>query len=151
MAFPSSGLFVPTFVTALNGTIALDLDLATHKVALFTNSMGAANLETDTAYGVGVWAANEVPNGSGYTTGGYTLANTTWAHTAGGVVMWDNTVDPSWAGASFTARGGLYYADALAGNQGIVAQTFGADITATGGTFLITLAGGGIFSIDFVP
>jgi hypothetical protein len=151
MAFPASGLFVPTFVTALNGGIALDLDLTTHKVALFTNTLGAADLTTDTAYGVGVWASNEVANGNGYTTGGYTLANTTWAHSAGGVVVWDNTVDPNWAAASFTARGGLYYADALAGNQAIVAQTFGADITATAGTFTIVLAAGGIFSIDFVP
>lgn len=151
MAFPTSALCVPTFVSALNGGIALDLDVLTHKVALFTNSVTGADLTTDTAYGVGAWAANEVPNGSGYTTGGYTLANTTWAHTAGGVVVWDNTVDPNWTTATFTARGGLYYADALAGNNIICAQTFGADITATGGTFTITLAAGGIFSIDFVP
>lgn len=151
MAFPSSGLFVATFVSALNGGIVLDLDLTTHKVALFTNSMGAADLTTDTAYGVGVWAANEVANGSGYTTGGYTLAATTWAHTAAGVVKWDNTTDPNWTTASFTARGGLYYADALAGNNAIVAQTFGADVTATNGTFTIQLDTNGIFTIDFVP
>ena len=151
MAFPSSGLFVPTFVSALNGGIVLDLDLLTHKVALYTNSVTAADLTTDTAYGVGAWASNEVPNGSGYTTGGYTLANTTYAHTAAGVVVWDNTVDPNWTTATITARGGLYYADALAGNNAIVAQTFGADITSTAGTFTIVLASGGIFSIDYVP
>ena len=40
MAFPSSGLFVATFVDALDTTqLALDLDLETHKVALYTNSL----------------------------------------------------------------------------------------------------------------
>ncbi len=150
MAFPSSGLFVATFVDALDTTqLALDLDLDTHKVALFTNSLATADLTADTAYGVGVWGANEVV-GTGYTAGGNLLTGTTFAHTSGGVVMWDAT-DPSWATATITARGALYYADALAGNNAIMAQTFGADIVSTAGTFLITLAAGGIFSIDFVP
>ena len=152
MAFPSSGLFVVTFVDVLDTTqLAVDLDLETHKVALFTNAVAAADLTTDSAYGVGAWAANEVPNGSGYTTGGATLTGTTFTHTGTGVVMWDASTDPSWATSTITARGALYYADALAGNNAIVAQTFGADIVSTGGTFLITLAAGGIFSIDFVP
>jgi hypothetical protein len=152
MAFPSSGLFVPTFVSALNGGIVLDLDLLTHKVALYTNAVTGADLTTDTAYNAGAWlsSSNEVV-GTGYTAGGYTLANTTFAHTAAGVVVWDNTVDPNWTTATITARGGLYYADALTGNNAIVAQTFGADITSTAGTFTIQLASGGIFSIDFVP
>ena len=152
MAFPASALFVPTFADALDTTqLALDLDLETHKIALFTNSVTGADLTTDTAYGVGAWASNEVANGNGYTTGGITLTGTSWAHTSLGVVVWDATTDPSWASATFTARGALYYADVLAGNNGIVAQTFGADIVSTGGTFLVQLAAGGIFSIDFVP
>jgi hypothetical protein len=151
MAFPSSGLFVATFVDVLDTTqLALDLDLETHKVALFTNSLSTADLTSDTAYGSGVWASNEVANGNGYTTGGAAFTGTTWTHSAGGVVLWDGT-DPSWSTATFTARGALYYADALAGNNAICAQTFGADITATAGTFLITLAAGGVFSIGFVP
>jgi hypothetical protein len=151
MAFPSSGLFVPTFADAMDTTgLVLNLDLDTHKVALYTNSVTGADLTTDTAYGVGAWGSNEVPNGSGYTTGGALFTGTTYAHTAAGVIMWDGT-DPSWATSTITARGALYYADALAGNNAIVAQTFGADIASTGGTFLITLAAGGVFSIDFVP
>jgi len=151
MAFPSSGLFVATFVDALDTTqLALDLDLDTHKVALFTNSVTGADLVTDTAYGVGAWASNEVANGGGYTTGGIALTGTTFLSTGAGVVVWDAT-DPSWATATITARGALYYADVLAGNNAIVAQTFGADIVSTAGTFLITLAAGGIFSIDFIP
>lgn len=151
MAFPASGLFVATFVDALDATqLALDLDLDTHKVALFTNSVVSPDLTTDTAYGVGPWASNEVANGGGYATGGIALTGTTFLHTAGGVVVWDAT-DPSWASSTITARGALYYADVLAGNNAIMAQTFGADIVSTAGTFLITLAAGGLFSIDFVP
>lgn len=153
MAFPSSGLFVATWLDILDTTqLAVDLDLETHKVALFTNAI-TADLTTDTAYGVAPWNANEVPNGSGYTTGGATLTGTVWTHQATGFVAWDAT-DPSWATATITARGALYYADALAGNNALVAQTFGADIVSTGGTFLITLAApgsGAIFGIDFVP
>lgn len=152
MAFPTpSGLFVQTFMKSFDATqLAVNLVLTTHKVALFTNSLAATDLTTDTAYNVAPWNANEV-SGTGYTAGGYTLANTTFAHTGSGVVMWDNTVDPNWTTATITARGGLYYADALAGKNALVAQTFGADIVSTAGTFTITLAAGGIFSIDFVP
>lgn len=151
MSFPASGLFVATFVDAWDTTqLALDLDLDTHKVALYTNSVTGADLTTDTAYGVGAWGSNEHSNGSGYTTGGATLTGTTILHTSGGVVVWDAT-DPSWSTATITARGALYYADALAGNNAIMAQTFGADIVSTAGTFLITLAAGGIWSVDLVP
>lgn len=149
MAFPASGLFVPTQVTAGNGTIVLNYDLETHRVALYTNSVAAPDLTVDTAYGVAPWNANEVV-GTGYTAGGALLTSTTYAHTSGGVVMWD-AADPSWSTATITARGALYYADALAGNQGILAQTFGADIVSTAGTFLITLAAGGLMSVDWVP
>lgn len=149
MAFPASGLFVATFVDALDTTqLALDLDLETHRVALFTNSVASPDLTVDTAYGVSPWNANEV-SGTGYTAGGALLTGTTFLHTSGGVCAWDAT-DPSWSTATITARGGLYYADALAGNNAIMAQTFGADITSTAGTFLIQLSASGIFTIDFV-
>lgn len=149
MAFPASGLFVATHVDVYDTTqLALDLDLETHRVALFTNSVVSPDLTADTAYGVSPWNANEV-SGTGYTAGGALLTGTTWLHTSGGVVVWDAN-DPSWSSATITARGALYYADALAGNNAIMAQTFGADIVSTGGTFLITLAAGGIYSIDYV-
>jgi len=152
MAFPTnSGLFAQTFLNALNGTITLDLDLLTHKVALFTNSIAATDLTVDVGYGAAPWNANEVAASGSYAAGGYTLANTLWTHTIGGIVVWDNTVDPNWTSATITARGALYYADALAGNNGICAQTFTSDVTSTAGTFTIALATGGIFSIDFVP
>jgi len=152
MAFPTpSGLFVQTFMKSFDATqLAVQLTLTTYKVALYTNSVVSPDLTADVGYSAAPWNANEV-TGTGYTAGGYTLANTTFTHTGSGVVMWDNTVDPNWTTATITARGGLYYADPLTNKNGLVAQTFGADITSTAGTFTIQLAAGGIFSIDFVP
>lgn len=151
MAFPPSGLFVATFVDALDTTqLALDLDLDTHKVALFTDSVTGANLVTDTAYGSGAWASNEV-SGTGYTAGGALLTGTTFVSTGSGVVTFDAT-DTAWTTATFSAvRGCLVYADALAGNNGIAAITFGADYAVTAGTFTIQWNASGIFTIDLIP
>lgn len=68
-----------------------------------------------------------------------------------GQLKYDLTTDQSWASASFTARGALWYADALGTNNLLFAHTFGADFTATNGTFTIQLAAGGAFTIDLVP
>jgi hypothetical protein len=150
MAFPNSGLFVPTDVARSTGSIVLNLDLETHRCALYTDSITGADLTTDTAYGVGAWASNEVANGNGYTTGGELLIATTYAHTAGGVVKFDAN-DTQWVSATFTARGVLIYADALAGNNGIAALNFGSNVPVSNGTFAIQWASGGIFTIDLVP
>jgi hypothetical protein len=152
MAFPASGLFVATLVDSLDTTqLALDLDLETHRVALFTNSVAAPDLVTDTAYGVGPWAANEVPNGTGYTTGGELLTGTTYTSTGTGGTKFDAT-DTPWVTSTFSAvRGCLIYADALAGNNGIIAITFGADFSVTSGTLTVQWAVAGIFTIDWIP
>jgi hypothetical protein len=150
MAFPASGLFVQTFMKSFDATqLAVNLVLTTHKVALYTNSLATADLTADVGYSAAPWNANEVV-GTGYTAGGNLLGTPTFAHSGTGVVFWD-AVDPSWAASTITARGALYYADALASKNGLVAQTFGADVSSTGGTFLIQLAALGIFNIDFVP
>lgn len=151
MAFPSSGLFVATFVDAHDTTqLALDLDLETHKGALFTDSVTGANLTSDTAYGVSPWDTNEVANGNGYTTGGNAITTTTFTHSAGGVVNWD-AADMQWTSATFTCRGVLVYADALVGNNGIAAVNFGADKSPDNGTLDVVWDSGGIFSIDYNP
>lgn len=151
MTFPNSGLFVATFVDALDTTqLALDLDLETHKAALYTNSVVAPDLTVDTAYGVSPWNANEIPNGSGYTTGGKLCTTTVYVHTSGGVVKFDCD-DITWTTATITARGALYYADALAGNNSFFAQNFGADIVSTAGDFVIQQHASGLWTVDYVP
>jgi hypothetical protein len=147
MAITKSGLYVITFRDALDTTnLALDLELATHKIALFTNTI-TPNFSTDTAYGVAPYNANEV-TGTGYTAGGYTLTGATWSESPTESLMFDAT-DITSASTTFTgARGGLIYADALAGNNAICLVNFGADYSPNNGTFTITWAATGIFAID---
>jgi len=153
MPFPTaSGFFVASMVDMFDATqLALDFDLDTHRAALFTDALGATDLVTNTAYGVAPWNANEVPNATGYTTGGNLLTGTTYVAGAAGATTFD-AADTSWAASTFSAvRGTLIYADVLAGNNGILAVTFGADFAVTAGTFTIQWNASGIFTIDWIP
>jgi len=56
-----------------------------------------------------------------------------------GTTAWiDFTTDPTWANSTITARGALIYNDTLAGKNAVAVLDFGADITSTNGTFLVT-------------
>jgi hypothetical protein len=150
MAITASGLFVLTFIDVLDTTqLALDLDLETHKVAMFTNSI-TPNFSTDTAYGVAPYNANEV-SGTGYTSGGTVLTSTALSESPTGTIMYD-AADTSWASSTITnARGALLYADALAGNNAICLINFGADYSTNNGTFTIQYAATGLFTWDVTP
>lgn len=150
MAITVSGLYVATFIDVLDTTqLALDLDLETHKGALFSNSI-TPNFSTDTAYGVAPYNANEV-TGTNWASGGVALTGTTVTESPTGSLMFDAT-DVSVANATFTgARGYLLYADALAGNNAIVLVNFGSDYSPNAGTFSITWASTGVFAIDLTP
>lgn len=149
MAITASGIYVATIVDALDTTqLALDLDLDTHKIALFSNTI-TPNFTTDTAYGVTPYDANEV-SGTNWAAGGVALAGTTFTG-ATGTATFDAT-DVSVATTTLTnARGGLIYADALAGNNAIVLVNFGADYSTVAGTFAVTWNASGIFYIDLTP
>jgi hypothetical protein len=150
MAITASGLFVPTWLDVLDTTqLAVDLDLETHKLALFTNTI-TPNFSTDTAYGVAPYNANEV-SGTGYTAGGTVLTSTTWTESPTGTLMFD-VADTQWASSTITnARGGLGYADALAGNNALFLVNFGADFSTVAGLFLIAWAAAGVFTWDITP
>lgn len=149
MAITASGLYVATFVDVLDTTqLALDLDLETHKGALFSNSI-TPNFTSDTAYAVSPYDANEV-TGTNWAAGGVALTGTTFTG-ASGTATFDAT-DVSVATTTLTnARGYLLYADALAGNNAIVLVNFGADYSTVAGTFAITWHANGIFTIDLTP
>lgn len=103
----------------------------TYKIALYTS---AATLDASTTVYSGT---NEVANGNGYVTGGATLSG--FVTSSSGTTAWlDWTVDPSWASASFTARGCLIYNSTQA-NKAVAVYDFGADKTATNGTFTVVL------------
>ena len=149
MAVTASGLFVTTFLDVLDTTqLALDLDLETHKVAMFTNSI-TPNFTTDTAYGTSPYDGNEV-SGTGYTAGGQALTSTATTSITGGI-QWD-AADVTWSSSTISnARCALIYADALAGDNAICLVNFGADYSTVSGDFQIQWAVGGIFQIDLTP
>lgn len=150
MAITASGLFVATWIDVLDATgLQLNLDAETHRIALFTNTI-TPNFSTDTAYAVAPYNANEASGGS-WSAGGPQITGTTVTESPTGTIMWDAT-DVSVGTTTITnARGGLIYADALAGNNAIVLINFGADFSTSNGTFAITWAATGIFTWDVTP
>lgn len=146
----ASGLYVLTFRDALDTSgDAVDFLLDTHKILLVTD---AHTPDFDT-HNDNADVTNELATAGNYTANGKTLTGLvpTFGLGAAGQLKYDLTTDVSWASASFTARGSILYADALATNNLLVAQTFGADYTATNGTFTIQLNALGWFTIDLVP
>lgn len=150
----ASGLYAQTFIDALDNTgLAVDLLLDTYKLVLVTDSYTPTFEDTTPRY---TDITNELSTAGGYTAGGKILTGLTptWAITGSGsstTLKYDLTTDQSWSSASFTARGSVLYADPLANDDLIVSQTFGADYTATNGTFTIQLHANGWFTIDMVP
>jgi hypothetical protein len=106
----------------------------TFKVALYT---AAANLGTATTVYSSV---NEVPNGSGYTTGGNTLvisvSPTSGNNTAGVPTAFISFNNTSWTNATFTARAALVY-NSTQGNKAVAVLDFGSDKTVNNDTFQI--------------
>lgn len=145
MAFPSSNWFRKLIEDALENTAAIDLNADTMKCALFTDSItGTFNFDTNTAYNVSPWNANEV-SGTGYTAGGATLA-TPGVAISSGVLAFD-AADASWTTSTITARGGLVYDDTTA-DAALAAVNFGADFSSTAGTFTVQWHASGIFTIS---
>lgn len=147
MAWTVSGLYVATFIDVLDTTqLALDLDLETHKIALYNNT-DTPNYSGETS---GFSTTNEV-TGTNWPSGGVALTGTTLTESPAGTMMFDAT-DVSVASATFTgARGAKIYADALGGNNYIVGINFGADYSPNNGTFQIQWASTGIFALDITP
>lgn len=118
-------------VGLLNG----DFDFGTgttqvFKVALYTNS---ASLDaTTTVYS----STNEVPNGSGYTTGGQTLTVSA-VPTSSGTTAYLDFSDVTWTSASITAAGALIYKYDGATNPAVAVLSFGGDKTSSAGDFTI--------------
>jgi hypothetical protein len=160
MAVTNSGLFLVNWIDILDATqLAIDLSLTTHKLALFNNTI-TPNFSTDVSYGVGTYATNEV-SGTGWAAGGVLLSAAaaggtsvapTLTEAPAGTMMYDWTNDLSVASTTLTgARCGLLYANGLAGKNAIVLINFGADYSTNNGTFGLSPAAAGVFTIDLTP
>ena len=100
------------------------------KIALYTSSatLNAATTSFTTT--------NEVSNSGQYASGGGALVNN-GTSIASGVAIVDYA-DRSFTGVTLTARGALIYnTSATVNNAAVAALDFGADKTATSGTFTI--------------
>jgi hypothetical protein len=152
-AFSSSGMYVTNWIDILDASqLAVDTSLTTHKWALYTNTL-TPNFSTDASYS----STNELPTAGNYTAGGRTIAagggSPTTTESPAGTIMYDQN-DMTWPTATFTARGAILYADALTtptADALIVAVTFGADYTATAGTFTIAWNVLGVLTLDITP
>ncbi|MET9339283.1 hypothetical protein [Nonomuraea sp. NPDC003804] len=142
MAWTASGWYVDTLRLEFAEDIAFDLELLTHKLALYTNSLTPDFSAATPAYS----ATNEV-SGTAYTAGGKVVTGTTLG-AASGFVTWDGS-DVSWDSSTITGvRGGIIYADSLAGNNLIVGINFGADYATNDGTLLVAWSSSGIARIS---
>ncbi len=100
------------------------------KIALYTSS---ATLNSATT---SFTTTNEVANSGQYASGGGALSNL-GTSIASGVAIVDYA-DRSFTGVTLTARGALIYnTSATVANAAVAALDFGADKTATSGTFTI--------------
>lgn len=153
MAVTVSGLFIATFMDALDTTqLALDLDLETHKGALYSNSItpNFSDTAANAAFGAGAFASGEV-TGTNWATGGVALTGTAITDSPTGTLMYDAT-DVSVASTTITnARCYMLYADALAGNNAILLVNFTADFSTVNGTFGIQWNALGVATIDLTP
>ena len=88
--------------------------------------------------------AHELAAANGYNTGGATLANVTWADTAG-ITMLDAD-DPVWTSASFIARYAVIYSDTPTSPADplITLLDFLANKTGQGGNFYVTIHANGL-------
>lgn len=118
-------------IHAFNTTVVRAATTAdTFKIALYTS---AATLDASTTV---YSSTNETTNtaGTAYVAGGNTLTGSTTS--SSGTTAWADFADSSWSTASFTARGALIY-NSSQGDKAVVVLDFGADKTASAGTFTI--------------
>jgi len=103
----------------------------TFKIALYTSS--ATMSASTTAYAT----TNEISNtaGSAYSAKGNTL--TRIDPSSSGTTALTDFADTSWTTATFTARGALIFNEDTTGDTSVLVLDFGADKTATAGTFTI--------------
>lgn len=157
MAVTASGLYVATFLDILDATqLAVDLVSDTIKCAMYTDSV-TPNFSTDTSYAAAPYTSNEIPNGSGYTTGGDTLTTKAFAESVTGSVVFDAD-DAQWTSSTISnAMAALIWDDTVTGPPAdpvICLVDFVTAASTSNGTFTITWAAagsGGIFNIDLTP
>lgn len=136
-----------TVTTAMPTSFKVEILKAVHNFTASTGNTFKLALMKATAAGSGTYGAattsytdltgnsDELPNGSGYTTGGNTLVSVTpVADGTTAVCDFDNT---TWTSATFTTCGGIIYNDTAAGDPACAVLSFGGDQQVSSGDFQI--------------
>lgn len=158
MAIVASGIPVQNIVDVFDASqLAIDLSLATHRIALISNS-NTPNFDTLTS-----WSNTNEVSGTGWASGGVLLSAAAAGATStaptttispSGSLMYDMG-DIAVATTTLTnARAAQIYADALTtptADPVFVFVNFGADYSTTAGTFGIQWSALGVFAIDLTP
>ena len=133
--------------TAMPTSFKVEILKAVHNFTASTGNTFKLALMKATAAGSGTYGvattsydnltsnSDELPNGSGYTTGGNTLVSVTpVADGTTAVCDFDNS---TWTTATFTTCGGIIYNDTAAGNPACAVLSFGGDQQVSSGDFQI--------------
>lgn len=110
------------------------------KVALGIGSPTGTYNASTVNYSELVSNSDEVPNGSGYTTGGFawTAGQNITPQVSAGVAFWSWSVNPSWAAATFDTSGCLIY-NSDSGNRVVYVGSFGGVQSLTAATLTLAL------------
>lgn len=141
---------MPAPTTALCTSYKRELQVATHnhtittghvfKAALYKAAASVAGTHNATETNYSGMGTDELATAGGYTAGGFawTAAQNITPATTGTTVFTSWSVNPSWAAATFTTSGCLFY-NSSATNAAVCNLAFSGDQTIAGGTFTITL------------
>jgi hypothetical protein len=137
---------MPGFTTAMPTSFKVEILKAVHNFTASTGNTFKIALGKSTALVTGTYGAattnysdltgnsDELPNGSGYTTGGNTLTSITpVADGTTAVCDFDNT---TWTSATFTTSGAIIY-NTSASNAACAVLSFGGDQQVSSGDFQI--------------
>jgi hypothetical protein len=148
MAITASGLYGLTLQKMTYSTLATSLDGETNNLALVTDSESPLFDTHDFHADL----TGEVPNGSGYTTGGATITTTAVSLTSG---VLDYDCDPvSWASSTISNAMASIHITNVSGtatDELVVLQDFVTAVSTTNGTLTVTPHANGVFTLDYTP
>ena len=141
----SAFLYGTTQKNIADGTVTVDWDTDTIKVALTTNAY-TPNQDTHAFFSD---ITNEV-TGAGYTAGGVTLGTKTVTYVGASNQVQLDAADVQWTTATFTARYAIVYkSTGTAATSPVIGYVdFGADVPVSAGQFTITWDSTGVVRYD---
>jgi hypothetical protein len=138
---------MPGFTTAMPTSFKVEILRAVHNFTASTGNtfkiaLGKATASVTGTYGAATTSytdltgnSDQLPNGSGYTTGGNTLTSVT--PVADGTTAVCDFADTTWTSATFTTSGAIIYNDSATGDPACAVLSFGGDQQVSSGDFTI--------------